>query len=412
MRFFLLLITVALVPLLVMLHAQFFMERQAPELQSRLLAVLQARGIESASVELDLLDAKISGVAQNLEMAEKAHAAARELPVRIVEDRIYIPARVQGTLSGEELILSGWLPEKRRITEITDLLHHLRPDLRVNVRDLHTDARVQKLSDEKITAQSFLLNHWLDNLRQPVWLKVKRDAQGLHVNGLLPTEGGIKAAIVKALDLKDAETLRESLHTQSAAFLKPVVLANLLKSVFLQPVYRELTFAANGSVHIQAATTRVQAVEWQRLLQALSGKETPTFDLTYYVSDWHLPYRALTSPLSAEQGRTLSTLLTQDCIVFPPGSADLTAPQQSQLASLAPHLVAAGPAVRLALVTYAEKGGAETRDLGFQRLETVHTFLIEQGLSARDVEKVVLEDISPGTSGKPTVPGTVEILLR
>lgn len=380
------------------------------------MAAMQENGIRAAVADLRYLDLRVAGNAADLASLEKARAALASLgPVRVVSDELGIPANLRARLEGGTLFLDGWLPEADNILQVQQLLRKLRPDLELQTGGLQHDAQVRWPEGEKgpLTVDSRLLGPIIEKLRVAPWLEMIRDPNGLMAKGIL-SANGLRAALVANFPEMKMEELLESTHTLSATFSDPALLLPLVTRFFQGASPRRILINDEGEPLLEAAATRTLESEWLALLRPVTGGKKVVLNLTFYPSEYHLPDYRPQSPLQVDQVTTLQEVLAGQYISFSPGSATLTAEQQTRLAALTPLLLTAGPAARFVIGGHAVPGENSSQDkaLALARAEQVHAFLIEQGLPARDVKTMAFDSVPAGTAGAPAQIDSVEILLR
>ncbi len=414
MRFSLLLITLALLPLAMILHGWIFTEHQLPGLRAKALAALREHGIRAAVVDLRYLDLRVAGNAPDLDSLEKARAAVVQTgPVRLVADDLCIPASLNARLDGGKLRLEGWLPGEAHIHEVSQLLGKLRPDLILDTSKLRPAVQVRWPEGEKgpLSAESSLLEPILEKLRVACWIDLVQDEKGLRMKGMLPANG-LKAALTTEFEKADWEELLESTHTQPVVFADAGMLMPLVKRFFATATPRRLWINDQGEPLLEAPATRTLESEWLALLRPVTGGRRVTLNLTYYPSMFHFPGYEPESPLPKAQGEALKQALSAQPVGFAPGSATLSAEQQARLAALTPLLLTAGPAARLIIGGHPAENADAAKRLALARAEQVHSFLVEQGLPASDVKTMAFDAVPAGTAGAPAQIDSVEILLR
>lgn len=416
MRFSIIFIALALLPMMMIAHGWIFTEQQLPHLREQALEALQENGIHSAVVDLRYLDLRIAGSGPDLQSLARARAAVMAIgPVRLIADELIIPASLRARLEGDKLTLEGWLPSESGLQNVTQLLAKLRPDLSLDMAALKTDPQVQWPEGEKepLTKESRLLAPIVEKLRVTPWIEMVRDAQGLHVKGILPANG-LRAALIATLSPVDAEELLESTHTQEVSFANEEAMIPFVQSFFKSSLPREFDIHESGEPTLIGVATLSQETEWLALLRPVTGGKKVTLKLTLYPSEWHFPRRPWESPLPEPTLRSLAETLDGLLIQFSASSTTLSSEEQARLAALTPALLTAGPALRLIIGGHPDPAGdsASEKQLAKARAEQVLSFLIEQGLPTSDVEVVAFDPVPTGTPGAPSSIHSVEIMLR
>lgn len=416
MRFFVLLISLALLPVLVILHGWIHTENHHPDLRRQVLAALEEHGIRSPVAHLNYLDLHISGDAPDPQALEKARAAVLAIkPLRLVKDELSIPPSLRANLANDTLTLEGWLPEEQNIHEATQLIRTLRPDLTVNTDALQSDAQVRwpKGENGPLTAKSLLLAPVLESLKVPAWLEIIQSPSGVKLSGLVP-DNGLRADLIKLLKNADATDLAESPHTLPSVLSETHTLTAFVRAFFTTPAARSFSISKEGEPMIEAPATQTLETHWLSLLRPLTGEKKVITKLVFYPSEYHFPDYKPVSPISENQRQMLAATLSEQKVIFTPGSQSLTTQEQAKLAALTPTLLTAGPAIKLLIGGHPHPAGdpeAERR-LALARAGEVHSFLIEQGLPASDVQTAAFDPVPPGTPGAPEIIPSVEILIR
>ncbi|MEN3943784.1 OmpA family protein [Prosthecobacter sp. SYSU 5D2] len=416
MRFFILLISLALLLLLVIVHGWFYTEKQLPDLHQQVLAALAKQGVRSAAADVRFLDLRIAGNAPDRAALEKARAAVLAIrPLRLVKDELSIPASLRARLANDILTLEGWLPEEQNIREAARLIHLLRPDLTVTTEGLHADAQVRWPESEQgpLTADSRLMAPIIENLKVAAWLEMVKDSSGIKLAGLVPANG-LRGQLVKLLSGTDATELKESAHTLPSVFSDTDSLTSFVRAFFTSPSARRFSINKEGEPMIEAAATRTLESEWLALLRPVTGGKKVISKLVFYPSEYHFPGYKPESTIPETQLENLRETLSGQSISFDPGRQTLSAQEQAKLAALTPSLLTAGPVVKLLIGSHPDPDGnpESERKLALARAGEVHSFLVEQGLPASDVQTAAFEPVRAGTPGAPENPRTVEILIR
>jgi len=416
MRFLILFIALALLPMMTILHGWLFTESQLPELQREALARLEKNGIRGAEADLRFLDLRLAGNAPDLVSLEKAREAVAALkPIRVVKDELGITAALESRLEGKILTLKGWLPNASNIQAIHQLVGKLRPDLTVQTEALKAHPKVRWSMSEKgpMTADNGLLKPVLEQLRVSTWLKIQRDEKGIHISGLLPANG-MRSVLLSQFNPAESNELLESTYTLVPSFAEPDVLMPFIQSFFAHSSKRLFSIHQQGEIVIEADATSTLEKEWLALLRPISGGRKVSSKLTLYPSPFHFPSYRPTTPLDEAQLEALRDALSGQRITFSQGNYSLEATEQAKLAALTPVLLTAGPALRLVIGGHPDpEGSPETeKPLALSRAEQVLSFLIEQGLPSTDVKALAFDPAPTGTPGAPTQINTVEILLR
>lgn len=419
MRFSLLLIPLALLPLMMVVHGRIYTAQQQPMLKEDVLALLRQNGIREASAHLEYLDLGISGLAPDQGSLEKARRAVSGMvPLRLVKDELLLQQlpSLTSRMDGGMLFLEGRLPDESSVTKLRQLISSVRPDLELDTTHLKpaADVRWPDAMESALTACHPLLAEVVEKLRRRLWLEMVRDEKGLRLSGLLPDQEGLKRALEEALKTGPQESLTETPLSWPATFAHTQTLVPLVQKFFQETSPRRLVFKEDGEVLAETPATLDSRSVFLELLRPVVGEGRLVSRFVLYPSRLHFPGYHPESPVAEDMRLDLKKALASQTFSFAPESAVLETAVQMQLATLAPLLLKAGPAARLCIGGHPDPDGdPETeRRLALERAGQVHAFLVEQGLPATDVQIVAFDPVPRGTQGAPSRLSSVEILLR
>lgn len=416
MRLFILFLALACVPVMVAVHLVYFLAVQEPDLKQRAAAILQRHGIRTQRVDLRFWQLSIAGNATDPEAASNARAElASTAPWELETDSLVVPARLSVVQEKNRLKVSGWLPTQENTHQAGQLLATLRPDLTLDLADLHHDSQVRWPEGEAgpLSAASSLVKPWLDDLRVKPWLQASRDSAGqIEVSGMLPADG-TRARVMQALFLEEKEVagLQESLHTVTDGGLADSRgLADFLRDYFSAPGARSFRVNERGESLLVGPLTRSMEVRWLAALRPVFGGRRVEFQGQSYPSEYHMPGRVPESPLPPAQLTELSQMLSALRLSFSPRSFTPGPLEQASLAALAGQLVSAGPSLRLVIGGHPEPWGDAISAAGMakERARQVLAILVEQGLPTQDVKIMAFDPVE----GDMARPAEVEILIR
>jgi outer membrane protein OmpA-like peptidoglycan-associated protein len=424
MRLSLIFFMLILLPVATGVHAWLFCRDNLPALTQEAVARLTAAGVRDPVVDVRFFDIAVTGQAPDPAARQKALAAIRSLvPLRLQPgaDRIHVVAGLKAKLEQNTLQLSGWLPEGDEPQSIRRLLAELRPDLTLHADELRTAPEVRWPEGIKppLTANSILLKPILDMLRVPAALTISAKDDAIVLTGLLP-DTALKGELVAALAeiagarVVDPAALKASPHVLPAAFAKPELLAAFVRSFFSAPPPRTFDIRSDGIPHLEGVATRQMESTWLALLRPVTGAFKVDARFTLVPSLYHFPGYQIQSKLPPATLDPLREALRGFVIVFEAGSAHIPPLEQTKLATLAPTLLAAGPALGLVIGAHPDPAGPESveKDIGKARAEAVMSFLIDQGVLAADVSAVVFDPVPAGSSSATASPRSVELLIK
>ncbi len=424
MRLSLILFMLILLPLATGVHAWLFCRDNLPVLTQEAVRRLQNAGVSNPVVDVRFFDIAVTGEAPDPASREKAVAAIRSLvPLRLQPgaDRIYVIASIRAKLEQGTLRLSGWLPEGDEKENIMQLLHGLRPDLRIASGDLCIAPEVHWPDGVKVplTPGSSLLKPIIDTLRVPAELHiVAKDDATIVLSGLLP-ETALREEVIAALSEVagsrevDPTALKASPHVLTADFAKREALAAFVGDFFSAPPPRSFHVRSDGIPHMDGAATREMESRWLTLLRPVTGAAKVDARLTLMPSIYHFPGYKIESKLQPEVLNPLREILRGFTLVFEVGATRLTSEAQTRLAALAPTLLAAGPALELVIGAHPDPVGPERveKETGRARAEAVQSFLIDQGVPAQ-MSAVVFDPVPSGSPSAPAMPRCVEFIIK
>ncbi len=424
MRLSLVFLMLILLPLATGVHAWLFCRENLPALTQEAVARLKTAGVRNPVVDVRFFDISISGEAPDPTSRQKALTAIRALvPLRLQPgaDRLHVLASLKATLDNRTLHLSGWLPEGKEAVNIRRVLAELRPDLELKMVDLKTAPEVRWPEGIKppLSANSMMLKPVIDMLRVPAKLHITAENDAIVLQGLLPSTD-LKEELVATLAeiagtrVVDPAALQASPHVLPAAFAKPGLLAAFVHAFFSAPPPRSFAIGSDGIPHLEGVATRQMESAWLTLLRPITGAAKVDARLTLVPSIYHFPGYQMQTKLPLATLEPLGEALRGLALVFDLGSARIPPQEQTKLATLAPTLLAAGPALGLVIGAHPDPVGPESveKEIGKARAEAVMSFLIDQGVPAADVSAVVFDAVPAGSPAAPAIPRSVELLIK
>ncbi|WP_395751167.1 OmpA family protein [Prosthecobacter sp.] len=413
-----------LLPVATGVHAWLFCRENLPVLTQEALVRLKAAGVRNPVVEIRFFDIAVTGEAPDPAAREKALASIRSLgPLRLLPaaERVHVLASLTAQLDGSRLRLSGWFPEGDEVRNVQSLLADLRPDLVIDAADLRTAAvvRWQEGIKPPLTASSALLKPIIDTLRVPAELHISARADAIVLSGMLPDtklKGELVAALAEVAGARvvDPAALKASPHVLTAAFAKPELLAAFVRSFFSVPPPRSFDIQSDGIPHLKGVATRQMESAWLALLRPVTGAAKVDAQFTLVPSLYHFPEYQIQSRLMPETIDSLREALRGFVINFDAGSAQIPPVEQTKLATLAPTLLAAGPALGLVIGAHPDPAGPDSleKHIGKARADAVLSFLVEQGVPAADISAVVFDPVPAGSPSAPASPRSVELIIK
>ncbi|MCB1276869.1 OmpA family protein [Prosthecobacter sp.] len=424
MRLSLIFFMLILLPLATGVHAWLFCRDNLPALTQEAVTRLKDAGVRDPVVDVRFFDIAVTGEAPDPAAREKALASIRTLvPLRLQPgaDRIHVLASLSAKLDQNTLSLSGWFPEGDEIKNVRQLFAELRPDLTIKSDDLHTAPEVRWPEGVKppLTMNSAMLKPIIDILRVPAELHIKADGDEIVLSGLL-SKAALKEELVATMAevaggrVVDPAALKASPHVLPASFAKEEALAAFVHSFFSVPPPRSFDIGSDGIPHLKGAATRQMESSWLGLLRPVTGSAKVDAQFTLVPSIYHFPGYQTQTRLPPEVLESLRQALHGFVITFETGTSRLSAEEQTHLATLAPALLAAGPALGLVIGAHPDPAGPASAEeaLARARAGAVLSFLIEQGVPSADMNAVVFDPVPAGSPSAPAVPRSVELLIK
>ncbi len=424
MRLSLCLFMLILLPVATGVHAWLFFRNNIPALTEEAITRLKAAGVRSPVVDVRFFDIAVTGEAPTPAARLQALAAIRTLgPLRLQPgaERIHVLTSISARLDQNTLHLSGWLPEGDEAKNVQSLFAELRPDLTINTDELRNSPEVRWPEGMKppLTVSSPLLKPIIDTLRVPAELHIRAKDDHIVLSGLLP-DVALKEELVAALAEVagarevDPSALKASPHVLPAAFAKPERLAAFVHSFFSVPPPRSFDIQSDGIPHLEGVATRQMESTWLTLLRPVTGAAKVDALFTLVPSVYHFPAYRIQSKLPQEAIDSVREALRGLVIVFDASSSQLPPSEQTKLATLAPTLLAAGPALALVVGAHPDPAGPENveKGIGKARADAVLSFLVEQGVPSTDITAVVFDPVPVGSPAAPASPRSVELLIK
>lgn len=422
MRFTVILIMIVLLPIMVVVHWWDYTENRQLRLIDQATAILKKHGVRGSTVDVRFLDLSVTGDAQDESSLKEASQELAKLgPLRLVSNQLSILALVRARLSQETLTIDGWMADQDTADSLRGLLLKLRPDLKVETEQLKISKYVRWPEGEKLPLEetSPMLKPIISALHVPAALDIRRQDGRLVAVGMLPSQE-LKDAIKGALDQPshglsvDVSKLRVSSHVLPAAFADKDAILPFLRSFYSTPSPGEFSILPGQNPHIRADTTRTLESTWLNTLRPVTGGTRVDMQLVPHASIFHFPGRRIQTALPEDVQQSVRDLISHEFISFPPGSSFLSAEQRTQLTSLVPVLLAAGPALRLVVGGHPESGGDSKleAELALHRAEQVASFLIEQGAPCMEIRPMAFDPVPIGDAHAPELPRSVEILIQ
>lgn len=422
MRFTVLLILLVLLPVMMVAHLWDYVEHHELRLVAQAEAILKKHGVRGGTVNVRYLDLSVTGDAPDEAALQTAAAELAVLgPLRLVDDRLAILARLRARLEADRLTLDGWLPDEGTAASLKSLLLKVRPDLTLISDELKVSRFVRWPEGEKLplTEQSPMLKPIISALHVPPSLEISRRDGRLIAKGMVPTQE-LKENIREALSQPlhglgvNVDQLRVSSHVLEAPFVSGEGIVPFLRSFYATPSPGEFSIRPGENPRLKADTTRTLESAWLGHLRAVTKGTRVEMQLTQHPSVYHFPGRRIETPLPEDVLQGVRDLISGELILFTSGSVSLSAEERARLSALVPALLSAGPALRLIVGGHPEPGRDMKSELplALQRAEQVASYLIEQGAPSAEIRAVAFDPVPTGDKYAPLQTPSVEILIQ
>jgi len=405
MRTTLLLIGLALIPAFAWILRLDYAHRVGPELREEALAGLKSAGVRGVEVEFDYLYAKLSGQASEPSMRDLAETIVSSLPgIRMAPggNRIRVQASLKAAISGEALVLSGWLPGLQARNALEKLASRIRPELRVDVSHINLSTHVE-IGDpvrmpEGLVPPSF--QEILEEIRLPASFSIRREGNLVVMKGTIPTEDlRRKLAECGENGVKPVDTshLNMNAHCTRPTFVEGDALATFAAAFLASPSPGDFEISERRGPRLRAHATPAMLASWLALLRPLTGGVKVSIEVTEVPSAFHFPdYRPL-SKIPKELDRPLRQLLRQNGVTFSQGSAEIDSASALKIGMLASAITAAGPEAHFIVAGYGDEQfePGSTGMIRVQRTEAVRNRLVSHGIPEELLESSLFNAVRP-----------------
>jgi|JI10StandDraft_1071094.scaffolds.fasta_scaffold67133_4 hypothetical protein len=426
MRTSIIFIALLSLPAAMVVHWLIYEDQYRPHLISKARSALRDMGIRQADVSLIFLDAAITGIAnseKNRELAAQAVREIRGLRLSEADNRIIIPASINGELEESILTLRGWLPDDGSQLVVLNLIRSLRPDVTVVHDDLHVSphVRVPEGIQTPFNQETPMIAEIIRQLRIPADFEMHRLNGRYELSGHLPHQA-LKDRIIEvikhcrpSLDV-DAARLTASQFVDPAPFTTGDGLIQFLESYCSVPEPGDFSIATGSGPILAGAATRELEGRWLALLRPLSGTFKVSTRLSIRPSLFHLPGYEVTSQIPSELRAQMQESLRHKLIEFPDDTLTIRPEDDAMLSALTADLFAAGPALHLIVGAHPSSEEPNDEAKAMRRAEFVLNRLVELGIPSDNLHPMVFDALPPGASGGAetgvTYANSVELLLR
>lgn len=408
MRFFIVIAALCLVPAFAVIMEWRFQSGQREALLALCNSRLSQAGLDQVTVRLDHFDALLSGVCNDPDDLDKAKAlvtGVRGLRVKPDDNQIRVPAKLNATIQGTEMRLSGWLPNERQRTEIVRLVKASRPDMEVIGTDIRLSPRVDVGLESKTSEGSMpkAFTTLLESIRLPASLSISGDGHRYVFKGSLPSadlrESILTAAKESAPGIEiDASQFIAQEHVAGAAFAEGMALADFVRLYFASPTPGSFQIDQRNGPRLKAYATTAMESAWLSALRPVSGGARVASDITLVPSLFHFPTYQPQSKLEPQMAAGLRQAFRSQLVLFDSGSAKIKPDEEAKLGVLADSIKNAGADLHLVVAGYSDVGGEPAgKAMQRARAEAVRSKLIAMGVSADILEAMPFDAVrSPG----------------
>ena len=233
------------------------------------------------------------------------------------------------------------------------------------------------------------------------WMKVIRNGDVLTVEGIIPSDW--QSELLKG----QPDHVSNNLEWRDSAELagKSAVAWGLFIDDFLRPAGDRTLNLMGNRLLVSGEVTPSQLAVFSQKSKNLGESVNFESEMVARASPFHFESRTINSPIEGEPLRSLSQKLANSTLSFSSQSAELSPEGKTTAHRLVEQILQAPPRTTFVLGGHPDTFG---KDLARQRAQKVQAFLIENGISANQLEIVPFEITEDGG----TLSGQVELLVR
>jgi hypothetical protein len=395
-------------PVLVIAHRQSFLATQQDILLPRVQAALRDpmfSGIKKEDVSIEYLDITLRGWVPEPSVREEARRRVMSVPgvrCREVDNHLLVTPRINASLTGEKITLSGWLRDAGIRRDVARWLQKARPGLEVNSDEIklspyvaRVDVPVAGSSSEKI--QPIFAEAW-NTIRGRPALTIIKENDVIRATGSLPS-AALRDALVEAVPGMDVTDVRAGAFVRQARFTHATALPAFLRSLFTSPAV-DFFEAGGNSVRVRAIATPELEEDWRKLISPLADDGVGTLELWVVSSLLQVPGYKPVSELAPDALNNLRGTLATTLFHFDSGVHSVSLLEINLINTATQAILAAGPAARVVAAAHIDAMGDSklNEDSARRRAASVIAELKSRGVPAAQLEPATIK-VVPGPDG-------------
>ncbi len=405
MRFSILLIGLALIPVFAGLLRWQYSTSLKPLALAQARAKLAAAGLQGVDVKFSYLDAELTGFLADPEGRVLAEQLIDEMPgIRVLPqaNQIKVAAQLSHRVKNGELQILGWLPNRDFREQLEALAKRVRPDIKVNVTSVRVSPSVALGPWASLFGESVpeVFQKLIEDVRIPASLSIRREKSAYVLKGTLPREA-LKEAVIASATASgwqiDASGLVANTYCEAAPFAEHDGLATFVQGLFASPTPGDFEIDSRNGPRLKAYATPSMEASLLSLLRPVSGATRVVSDITRVPSVYHFPDYKPTSGLPPERVPQLRKQLTDLAIVFESGSAEIPPQDAVKIGTLVALVAEAGPVAKFVVAGYSDnalepEAGSQLRS---RRVDAVRDAMIHLGAPPDALEPMQFEAVRP-----------------
>lgn len=408
MRAFLVLVATLALPALVIAHRQHFLSAQQGVMLARVYAALGDpifSGIKKEDIRINYLDITLRGWVPDPSVRDEARRRVAAVPgvrCREADNQLLVTPRINATLEGEKIRLSGWLRDESARRDLTRWLQEARPGLEVNTDEIHLSphvARVEAPASGNAGDQvpPIFAEPW-NAIRARPALRISNENGTIRASGALPS-AALRDALVEAVPGIDVSQLRAGAFVRQARFTDETALPAFLRSLFRSRAV-EFFEAGGESVRVRAVATPQLEAEWRRLISPLAEDGVGTLELWIVSSPLQVPGYQPVSLLQPDALNDLRAALATTTTHFDRGVHSVSPAEINLINTAAQAILAAGPGARIVAGAHVDATGDPklNEDSARRRAASVIGELKSRGVPAAQLEPAII-GVAPAPDG-------------
>ncbi len=404
-------------PMLLVAHLEFFSAKLQWPLYQQTYAALQAPEFAQVKATLSYMDVTLRGRVSDPDTRERARRLAdgiRGLRCREEDNLLQVTARLEGTLAGRTLHVSGWLHDDVVLRDASRWLAAARPGIEVDFGNVRVNPHVTSEPAPGIGRVPPAFRSVWSAIERPASLRVVRKEGRLDATGEVPG-AALKAAVIAALRSAagagslDTSGLQGGAYVRAAPFATESLLPAFLKAFFATPG-ASLFEATPKTIRLVADATPRMQHDWTEMLEPLLRGASLKAEIRVFPSVFHYPGHLRLSHAPGGALPALQELFRASTIHFGKGETTPEPVDEPKLGEMAAAIIAAGPDVRVVVGGHVDTDGdaSENAVMARRRADGVAASLVAKGVASPLLETSVFESVPDGVDQSRQV----ELLIK